>query len=329
MLGALLDGLARLGRFADPLAWVVIAAFTGGALARWREHPAARAVTVGAWIAFALFWLSLLHHFAFVQKSVVEGVGTLVAVPASLYVGFLLARGRDSLFVLSRAIAAMGLVFVPFETIPPLAEALIETVTRQTEFLMALVGPEPTVVPGTAVPGGEYAAYRNTFLFVDSTGHRITYTILLACTGLGSMAIFGGLIAATEAPLARKARAFAVSVPVIYALNLVRNVFIGLGFGTQQFHLYPDLLMTAFGIEDPYKVSYLVADRILAQSLSVVALVGVTWLVVRELPELLVVVEDVLFVATGSEYDLRSAVGVGGRTGTMGERADVRADGNG
>jgi archaeosortase A (PGF-CTERM-specific) len=87
--------------------------------------------------------------------------------------------------------------------------------------------------------------------------------------------------------------------------------------------------MTAFGIEDPYKVSYLVADRILAQSLSVVALVGITWLVVRELPELLVVVEDVLFVATGSEYDLRSAMGVGGRTGAIGERADVRADGNG
>ncbi|HET7323411.1 MAG TPA: archaeosortase A, partial [Halococcus sp.] len=79
-----------------------------------------------------------------------------------------------------------------------------------------------------------------------------------------------------------------------------------------------DFVMTLFGAEDPYKVSYFIADRIIAQSLSVVALVCIMWVVVHELPEVMVVVEDVLYMITGTEYDLQSALGVG-----------VRADGGG
>lgn len=316
MLEAVLAALAWVGRFSDPLAWVVVGTFSAGAALSWRDSDLTRPVMVAAWVAFAVFWLSVLYHFAFVQKSFIEGIGCLIGVPASLYTGYLLARGRDSLFVLSRAVAAMGLIFIPFETIPFLQEFLIEAVTQQTAVLMTLLGTDPTVVSGTQVPSGSYPDYQSTFWFVDDTGHIITYTILIACTGIGSMAIFGGLIAATTAPLSRKLRAFAVSIPVIYGLNLVRNVLIGLGFGLQKFHLFPDLVMTLFGAEDPYKVSYFVVDRILAQSLSVVALVGVTWVVVRELPEVMVVVEDVLFMLTGTEYDLQHALGSG-----------VRADG--
>ena len=317
MFEGVLDVLAWFGRYSDPLAWLVVTIFTAGAVLSWSDSRFARPVTVAAWVLFAVFWLSLIHHFAFIQKSFVEGIGTLVAFPASLYAGLLLARGRDSLFVLSRAIAAMGLIFFPFETIPFLREYLIETVTRQTAFLMTLLGTDPTIVSGATLPTGSYPDYQSTFWFVEGE-QTITYTILIACTGVGSMAIFGGLIAATDAPLSRKLRGLAVSIPVIYGLNLVRNVFIGLGFGQQRFHVFPDLVMTLFNAEDPYKVSYFIADRVLAQSLSVVALVGVTWVVVRELPEVMVVIEDVLFMATGTEYDLQSGLGVG-----------VRADGEG
>ena len=317
MFEGVLDVLAWFGRYSDPLAWLVVTIFTAGAVLSWSDSRFARPVTVAAWVLFAVFWLSLIHHFAFIQKSFVEGIGTLVAFPASLYAGLLLARGRDSLFVLSRAIAAMGLIFFPFETIPFLRKYLIETVTRQTAFLMTLLGTDPTVVSGATLPTGSYPDYQSTFWFVEGE-QTITYTILIACTGVGSMAIFGGLIAATDAPLSRKLRGLAVSIPVIYGLNLVRNVFIGLGFGQQRFHVFPDLVMTLFNAEDPYKVSYFIADRVLAQSLSVVALVGVTWVVVRELPEVMVVIEDVLFMATGTEYDLQSGLGVG-----------VRADGEG
>lgn len=330
MLDALLSALSWFGQFSDPLAWLVIAAFTLGAVLDVADHgDVARTVTVAAWGIFALFWFSQIYHFAFEQKSIVEGIGTVAAVPASLYVGLLLARGRDSLFVLSRAIAAMGLVFLPFETIGFLQQWLIETVAGQTAVLMQLLGYHPTLIPwpeaaqrvadlGGSVPADRHHAYRNTFLFVQD-GYPITYTILIACTGIGSLAIFAGLIAAVEAPLERKLRALAVSIPIIYALNLVRNVFIGLTFGHQYLQVFPEVVMGLFATNDPHKVSYFVADRILSQFTSVIALVVITVLVVRELPEVLTVVDDVLFVFTGREYDLRTELGF----------SQVRTDGDG
>ena len=318
---------------AEPLAWAVVAAFLAGVAADLRSRALARRVTVGAWVLFAVFWLVQAPHFAFDQKSAIEGVGSAVAVPVSAYVGYLLWNGRDSLLTLSRAVAVMGLVFMPFEMVDPLRRWLVETVTRQTEFLIHAVGSDPEVIPGSrvckegAVTNGQftcaetYPGYRNTFLY-HTDGQRITYTILIACTGVGSMAIFAGLVAAVRAPLNRKLRALAVSLPVIYALNLVRNVFIGVSFGEMRMQVAPELVASVFGFslaQDPALVSYYVADKILAQSASVVALVAITYLVVRELPETLTVVEDLLFVVTGTEYDLRSALSV----------TPVRADGEG
>jgi hypothetical protein len=53
--------------------------------------------------------------------------------------------------------------------------------------------------------------------------------------------------------------------------------------------------------------------------------VVITWLVIRELPEVLVVVEDLLYILTGSEYDLQAALGVSDGLGPDGR--PVRADG--
>jgi len=316
--GSVAQAVAAFG--AVPLALGVAAGFVS--MTNGTREPK-RLLTLAAWVLFGFFWFTLIYHFAFVQKSFVEGIGTLVAVPASLYVAYLLASGRDSLFVLSRAIAVMGLVYLPFETLVMFKRPLVEIVTRQTEFLMNALGYHPNIISGNLVSEAgsgatsDYAPYRNTFEFYPDPDHRITYTIVIACTGIGSMAIFAGLIAAVRAPLSRKLRAFAVSIPIIYALNLVRNVFIGLSFGKQYLHVFPDTVMTLFATSDPYLVSYYVSDRIMAQVLSVVALVAITWLVVRELPEVLVIVEDVLYLLTGSEYDLREALGIN----------PVRADG--
>ncbi|MFB6280766.1 MAG: archaeosortase A [Haloferacaceae archaeon] len=298
------------GLASDALAWVVVAAFAGGAVLWPRRRALARRVLVGAWGLFALFWLRLVPHFAFVQKSYVEGVGSLLAVPLCLYAGFLLAGGRDSLVPLSRSVAWMGLIYLPFETIPAVTVAgttvpapravLIRIVTGQTYWLMETLGYQPTLVAGDA-------GLMNTFKFVTPGGHVILFSLILACTGLGSIAIFGGLIAAVEAPFRRKLRALAVAVPVIYVLNLARTTFIGLVFGKQYMQVFVDEVLFLFGDTDPYMVSFYLSDRVISQSLAVLALVGVTYLVVRELPELLAVVEEALFLLTRREYDLAAA----------------------
>ena len=307
-----------IGGYSEPLRWLFVALFVGGALLELRDRDTARPVVVAAWVVFGAYWLALVPYFVVEQRSVIEGLGSILAVPLSLYVGYVLARGRDSLFVLSRAVALMGLVYTPVVALDAVRRPLIETVTVHTELLMNLVGFHPEVADGLYIQSrsGETLRiaektypYESTFAFYNGD-IPITYNIAIACTGIGSMAIFVGLIGAVSAPLRRKLRALAVSIPVIYGLNLVRNVFIGVTFGNQLTHFFPDVVMTLFALEDEYMVSYIVSDRILAQSASVVALVGITWLVVRELPEVLTIVEDILYLATGREYDLATAFDV-------------------
>ncbi|MDS0293389.1 archaeosortase A [Halogeometricum luteum] len=298
------------GLLSDFLAWASILTFVAGALLYRRNDRAARYVSAAAWGLFALFWLRLVPHFAFEHKSYIEGFLSLAAVPACLYAGYLLYAGRDSLFVLSKAVAAMGVIYLPFETIPALTlfgltvpapqAVLIETVAAQTQFFVNALGYHPEMTAGDL-------GYHNMFVFMEGT-HRITVSVVLACTGLGSMAIFGGLIAAVDAPLRRKARALAIAIPIIYALNLARTTFITIAFGEQYMHFFVDEILMLFGSSDPYMVSFFISDRIISQFLAVVALVGITYLVVREVPELLTIIEDVLYMVTGDEYDLREAL---------------------
>lgn len=310
MLDALVDALAWLGRFSDPLMWVVLAALLVGGTLDYFGLEGARPVSVFGWVAFAVFWLTTVHQFAVVQRSIIEGVGVLIAIPAALYAAWLLAGGRDTLFVMTRAIGLMGVAYVPFIAIDPLGQWITVVVTDHTEAMMALLGqtnPQDFEIVNGAQFGNPPG--QNTFLFhLPEENHRIYYTILVACTGVGSMSIFVGGILAVTAPWRRKLRALAVSIPVIYGLNLVRNTFIALSFGQQRFHFAPDLVMTLFADNDPYHVSYYLADRVLAQSASVVALIAITYLVVRELPEVLVILEDALYMLTRREYDLAAAL---------------------
>ncbi|HKL28063.1 MAG TPA: archaeosortase A, partial [Natrialbaceae archaeon] len=119
--------LASLTALSDALAWVVVLAFLAGiAIDVLGRRERARLVTAGAWIVFAAFWLSVFPHFAFEVRSLVEGLGSLLAVPLSLSAGYLLARGRGSLMTLSRAVGFMALLYYPPRAIPVVREFLIE-----------------------------------------------------------------------------------------------------------------------------------------------------------------------------------------------------------
>jgi archaeosortase A (PGF-CTERM-specific) len=75
-------------------------------------------------------------------------------------------------------------------------------------------------------------------------------------------------------------------------------------------HVFPDLVGSLFALSDPRMVSFIVADRIVAQSLSVVALLVITWLVVRQVPQVLTVLEDVIYLVSGRVYDRQAALAV-------------------
>jgi archaeosortase A (PGF-CTERM-specific) len=214
----------------------------------------------------------------------------------------------------------MGLLYAPLVVISPVREQLILLVTNHTAFAMDLIGYNPPVVTEMTEVGidreiaGKEEPLQNTFVFwpIEGSDVTITYSIIIACTGIGSMAVMAGLIAAVKAPLRRKLGALAVAMPIIYVLNIVRNVFIGISYGHQYADFVPGVTMTLFGLDNPLRVSYIWVDRIIAQSLSVVAMVLILWLVIKLLPEVMGPVEDVLFLLTGEEYDLAAALNVDG-----------------
>jgi archaeosortase A (PGF-CTERM-specific) len=305
-MSSLVDSIAGVSvlPYTDALAWVVMAVFVGGVLADRRgNRELALRLTAGAWGLFAVFWFLLIQYFSLVYRSVVETALVIIAVPACLYVGWYLLKGRDSLLTLSRAVAFMTVIYLPFGTWPLARNFLIEIVAYQTSMVIDLLG----YGAGTEFVEDPAAGSTllNTFWFPET--EKAT-RIVFACTGIGAMAIFGGLIAAVDAPLERKAVGATVSIGIIWVLNLGRNAFITLANGHQWFAVswLEGPVMFAFGISDASRVSFFVADRILSQGLAVFALVGLVFLISRWVPELLDIGEELLSVLLGRDVTLRS-----------------------
>ena len=290
----------------DALAWISIGIFLLAFALNWRGLPdTARNTAALAWVLFGIFWLTMVPYYYTEAQSPLQTVLSLAALPLCVYTGYLLFRGRDSLLILSKAVALMGIIYLPAETIPFVRQWLIETVAVQTHWGMELMGHSPGLSPD------HEAGYMSRFDFdPDETVTGRTTYIVMACTGLGSIAIFGGLIAAVKAPLRRKLTAFVLAVGVIWILNLSRNVFIGLASPWGWFQYGPLIYVSTewFGAPES-QTSYLVAHNLISQPLAVIALIGITYLVVKILPEVLEPLEEVLFVLTGNEYDLEDAMG--------------------
>lgn len=288
----------------DVLGWVVIAGFLAGTVASRLGRPTlGRQVFVGSWVGFALFWFLLIQHFTFVHRSIVQAVLTVIAVPTCLYVGYAL-RGeeRETLVLLSRAVGFMGLAYLPFTTSAVAQALLIETVARQTTATMEVLG----LADGMQLvqDPADGSTLVNTFWFPE-TGQ--SSKLVIECTGIEAMAIFAGLVGAVRAPLRKKTVALVVAISIIWVSNIARNTFIALANGYQWF-AHPALegpVMFMFGLSDPTRVSFFVADRIISQGLALFVLVGIAFLISRWLPQLLVIGEELLYLLTGEEVNLR------------------------
>lgn len=286
----------------DLLGWLVLAAFLLGSMLDIADlDSATKYVYTGAWGLFAAFWAVVYPHFLFTKASAIEGVLAIVAIPACLYTGYLIWNGRSSLYTLSQAILLMGLIYYPTQAIPFIRKFLITLVADQTYWGIQLLGYSPEYTTGPEF------GYQNMFVFSEFA----TY-IVYACTGIGSIAIFAGLIAAVDAPIRRKLKSVTIAVGIIWVLNLVRNVFVAVAAGKGWFSQGVIVELAALAGVEATHASFWFAHSVISQTLSVFALVGITWVVVHGLPEILSVLEEVLFVTTGNEYDLVSTLDIDG-----------------
>ena len=156
-----------------------------------------------------------------------------------------------SMFTSASALGA--LVYFPFANFASLNTLIIGGVTSQVLWVLRYFG----------IP-----AYMKAWNMITLNGY--TVEIILACTAIESIALFMGLIGAVRAPLNRLAMAFIVSVPVIYILNLIRDIFVVVAYGEQW-----------FGAD-----SFIIAHNYIAKAGSGIALFVISYVVLRILPEL-------------------------------------------
>ena len=183
---------------------------------------------------------------------------------------FLLQDRSDSLDItsmLTSASALGALVYFPFANFPALNTWIIGGVASQVAWILQYF---------------EIPAYMKAWNLITLNGY--TVEIILACTAIESIALFIGLICAVRAPLNRLVAAFIVSVPVIYVLNLIRDIFVVVAYGEQW-----------FGAD-----SFIIAHNYIAKAGSGIALFVISYAVLRILPELFEMI-DGLWVILSKE----------------------------
>ncbi len=232
------------------------------------------------WVFFAVHWASKSTHYVQVGDYV-NVVLIIVAVILCVFIGYVMMRQdkrilRDingintttSLFMATTASAIGGVSYFIFSEIQSMNTWIISTVTDQTIWLASLFGVMIT---------------RLDWNLVAVNGYKVE--IILACTAIESIALFIGIIASVNAPFKRLASAFLVSVPVIYILNLIRNVFVVNAYG-----------MNWFGDPD---MSFYIAHTVIAKAGSLIALFLIAYAVLKILPEILDMIDGILNMIRG------------------------------
>lgn len=205
-----------------------------------------------AWILFSFACLIKALEFFYGNDYVNFFIFTLGSIFFVMMAKAIFTRNSRTFVEVTAFSALACLIYFPFVFLQPFNSALIEITAHLTANLGKLLG----------YPMNTYGKV------VELNNSSVE--IILACTAIESMALFTGATLGINAEKKRKLKAFAISVPLIYFLNLFRNVFVIVSFA-----------YTIFG-----ENSFYIAHHVIAKILSFIALVAIAYFVFRILPEL-------------------------------------------
>ncbi len=208
-----------------------------------------------AWITFSFVWLFKVPYYLGINDYYNVVIVTL-AFAFFLFLGLTIATDRDNLrvFLDVTAFSALAsLIYFPFAFNDGLKYTLIGIVADQTVTLGNILG---------------FPMKKVSVNMVELNSHYVQ--IILACTGIESIALFTGATLGIKADLIRRIKAFLISAPVIYILNLFRNVFVTASYAYSWFG----------------ENSFYIAHHIIAKILATIALILISMAVFRILPEL-------------------------------------------
>ncbi|MDD1725256.1 MAG: archaeosortase A [Euryarchaeota archaeon] len=247
------------------LLWIALGLFIIATIA-----PRRVAYPIGAvgWIFFALHWAYQPLHYLAVDDYF-NIIATILVAFFCAYIAFIMWKKADDLTLLmTRAAALGGILYFSFAELATLNHFLIEAVASQTAMTLNFFGVAAIQADWNVLTLNDYPVQ-----------------IILGCTGIESIALFSGVIACVSAPPRKKLAAFLVSVPTIYVLNILRNAFVLTATGNQW-----------FGSPEN---SFYISHNIIAKFGSIGALILISYLVFKLLPELLEMVIGVYDLLKG------------------------------
>lgn len=222
------------------------------------------------WIFLSIYWFLQPPSYIEIQDYF-NAFLVIVAAVASLFIAYITVQARNKkeesyevLISLSRAASVSGLVYFLFADVEFLNTGIISLVTNQTIWVVEKLG-----YPVVQVAWNQLAV------------SGLAVEIILACTAIESIALFTGLISsATRATPMQKFKAFMISVPVIYSLNLIRTSFTASAYG-----------LAFFGTPEE---SFHVTEHIIAKVGSMLALLVISYMILRMLPEVADMIDGTL-----------------------------------
>ena len=246
--------------------------------------PHRRYAGVVGWFGMVLVLVALLPEFL-AENNFLYPALTVAAIPFVAITARRLLAGDTRVEALTRGAAVAFVLYAPFAFVPAIGDWLIGVVVSQLHWLFDVIG-FPV----------ELWAWN---IFIHN-GLRVE--IILACTGIQSIAIMLGVAFAVPTTLRQKVLATLFVVPVIYGLNLLRNVFVIIAYTDQWFPFLPQIASNGeFGYE-----SFFWAHNVLAELGALLALVLIAYALFRLIPDLGELAADLVEVYRG---DLMRAVG--------------------
>ncbi|HEC76754.1 MAG TPA: archaeosortase A [Thermoplasmatales archaeon] len=222
-------------------------------------------IKAGGWFLFAIYWATQPEFLYYKgDRDIVNAVFCILGVYFISYMSYheylSYKRGENikSMDFLAGATFFSGIIYFLFQKIDFMAGLLIKVVAVHSAGILRAFGYNAEV-------GGIYYGL-NTHVPIYFNGHE-SVQLILACTGLQSIAVFAGVLLALKADKNRRIKAFLYTVPTIYILNLIRNA--GVVYGMEEMGL-----------------SFYMMHNVIGKIGSLIALIILAFIVFELLPEL-------------------------------------------
>ncbi len=185
---------------------------------RYRKYFA-----LGGWISIVGYLFLELPHYFSLNNFMYPAIAVL-SVPFLYITAKYLLRDDPRVMQVSMIAAVAFLIYAPFGYMPALGNWLIAAVADQTAAALAAVG---------------YPVTFQAWNLMERNGFQTE--IILACTGIQSIAIMLGVAWGVQSTLKQKIVGFFIVFPTIYILNIVRNVFVIAAYTEQWFPYLPEI----------------------------------------------------------------------------------------